>query len=60
MVTSAMRDLVTFVLASIPIVAGLLLVLSSLKERSRVAVARVKTAHATTSEGARAAQSHRR
>ena len=60
MVTSAMRDLVTFVLASVPIVAGLLLVLSSLKERSRVAVARVKAGHPTTSDGARAAQSRRK
>lgn len=60
MVTSAMRDLVTFVLASIPIVAGLLLVLSSLKERSRVAVARTKTGHPTTTHRARTAHSHQR
>jgi len=59
MVTSAMFDLVTFVLASIPIVAGLLLVLSSLKERSRIAVARVKAGRPATSDVARAAHSHR-
>jgi hypothetical protein len=60
MVTSAMRDLVTFVLASIPIAAGLLLVLSSLKERSRVAVARAKAGRPTTSDRVRAAHSPRR
>jgi hypothetical protein len=55
-----MRDLVTFVLASIPIAVGLLLVLSSLKERSRVAVARTKTGRPTTTHRARAAHSHQR
>jgi len=60
MVTSAMRDLVTFVLASIPIVAGLLLVLSSLKERSRVAVARAKAGRPTTSVRVCAPHSRRR
>ena len=60
MVTSAMRDLVTFVLASIPIVAGLLLVLSSLKERSRVALARAKAGRPATSDRVRAPHSRRR
>jgi hypothetical protein len=55
-----MRDLVTFVLASIPIIAGLLLVFSSLKERSRVAVARAKAGRPTTSHRARAARSQQR
>jgi hypothetical protein len=55
-----MFDLVTFVLASIPIVAGLLLVLSSLKERSRAAVAQVKAGRPTTSDVSRAAHSRQR
>lgn len=42
MVASPMLDLVTFVLACVPIVAGLALVCFSLKERSRVAAAPVK------------------
>jgi hypothetical protein len=60
MVTSAMRDLVTFVLASIPLVAGLLLVLSSLKERSRVALARANAGRPTTSDRVGAPHSRRR
>jgi hypothetical protein len=55
-----MFDLVTFVLASIPIVAGLLLVLSSLKESSRVAVAQAKAGRPTASDVSRAAHAHRR
>jgi len=42
MVTAAVLDLVTFVLAALPIVAGLVLVLFSFKERSRLAAAPVK------------------
>jgi hypothetical protein len=60
MVTPAMFDLVTFVLASIPIVAGLILVLYSLKERSRVAVAQAKAGRPTASDVSRAAHAHRR
>lgn len=60
MVTSVMLDLVTFVLASIPIVAGLLLVLSSLKERSRAGLARVEAATVTAADATRAAHPHRR
>lgn len=43
MVTAAVLDLVTFVLAALPIAAGLVLVLFSFKERSRLSAAPVKT-----------------
>ncbi len=43
MVTAAVMDLVTFVLAALPIVAGLVLVLFSLKDRSRLAAVPVST-----------------
>jgi hypothetical protein len=59
MVASPMLDLVTFVLASVPIVAGLALVLFSLKERSRVAAAPVKACESNTPIIARSAASHR-
>ncbi len=59
MVTSPMLDVMTFVLASVPIVAGLFLVLRSFRERSRVALARVKASGPTVPEGARRPASHR-
>jgi len=54
-----MLDLVTFVLASVPIVAGLALVLFSLKERARAAAAPVKACESNTTVVARSAASHR-
>lgn len=59
MVASPMLDLVTFVLATVPIVAGLALVLFSLKERARAAAAPVKACESKTSVVARSAASHR-
>jgi hypothetical protein len=43
-----MLDIVTFVLACVPIVAGLMLVLFSLKERSRTAGVPMKAGDPTT------------
>ena len=57
MVASPILDVVTFVLASVPIVAGLVLVLFSVKEHSRVAVARVKAGGPATPDVARTAAS---
>lgn len=54
-----MLDVVTFVLASLPIVAGLFLVLLSFRERSRVALARVKTGGSVVPDGARSPASQR-
>jgi len=48
-----MLDIVTFVLACVPIGAGFILVLFSLKERSRVAGVRVKAGDPTTLDAAR-------
>jgi len=59
MVASPMLDLLTLVLASVPIVAGLALVLLSLKARSRVAAAPVKAGEPNTPDVARSAASHR-
>jgi len=57
MVASPILDVVTFVLASVPIVAGLVLVLFSVKEHSRVAVARVKAGGPVGPDVARTAAS---
>lgn len=59
MVTSPMLDLVTFVLACVPIVAGLALVFFSLKERSRVTAAPVKARDRSAPADARAPISDR-
>ena len=59
MVASPILDVVTFVLASVPIVAGLVLVLFSAKEHSRAAVARVKAGDPIAPDVARASASHR-
>ena len=59
MVASPMLDLVTFVLASAPIAAGLALVLFSIKGRSRVSTAPVKACESNTRVVARSAASHR-
>jgi hypothetical protein len=54
-----MLDLVTFVFAAVPIVAGLVLVFFSFKERSRLAAAPVKADDRSTSPVTRAAASDR-